>query len=328
MTRPARLALQIGLSVVLIAAVLWQADLHKIGNALRESSPGWFCAAIAINIVATFVMVVRWHLLLVARGRREPGLLVALRELRDRAAARADPADRGGRRRRARDRPRAAHRRCAPRPSRPSSWIASSASRHSARWRPAGRSRAAPASGAAPRSRSASAWSPPRRWPPWRCSRSGCSRCCAGCAPLAARLRAEGPLRALYRALHAYRGHPATLAWVFVLGVLAQGLRAVSIGFLAHGHGPRSQLRDAARALSGALPRHGRARLAERNRPARGHVRRRPRREPECRARTHSRSGWRISRSASITGALGGLALLRRSLLPGHGRTGGSRPVT
>ncbi len=74
MTRPARLALQIGLSVVLIAAVLWQADLHKIGNALRESSPGWFCAAIAINIVATFVMVVRWHLLLVARGRREPGL--------------------------------------------------------------------------------------------------------------------------------------------------------------------------------------------------------------------------------------------------------------
>jgi len=29
-----------------------------------------------------------------------------------------------------------------------------------------------------------------------------------------------------------------------------------------------------------------------------------------------------------ITGALGGLALLRRSLLPGHGRTGGSRPVT
>ena len=74
MTRPVRLALQIGLSVVLIAAVLWQADLHKIGNALRDSSPGWFCAAIAINVVATFVMVVRWHLLLVARGRREPGL--------------------------------------------------------------------------------------------------------------------------------------------------------------------------------------------------------------------------------------------------------------
>ena len=80
MTRPARLALQVGLSVGLIAAVLWQADLHKIGNALRESSPGWFGAAIAINIVATVVMVVRWHLLLVARGRREPGLLVALRD--------------------------------------------------------------------------------------------------------------------------------------------------------------------------------------------------------------------------------------------------------
>src|SRR6185436_10158651 len=35
-------------------------------------------------------------------------------------------------------------------------------------------------------------------------------------APLAARLRAEGPLRSLYRALHAYRDHPATLGWVFV----------------------------------------------------------------------------------------------------------------
>ena len=30
------------LSVGLIAAVLWQADLHRIGNALRDSSPAWF----------------------------------------------------------------------------------------------------------------------------------------------------------------------------------------------------------------------------------------------------------------------------------------------
>ena len=58
MSRPARLALQIGLSVALIAAVLWQADLHEIANALQDSSPGWFCAAVGINIVATFVMEV------------------------------------------------------------------------------------------------------------------------------------------------------------------------------------------------------------------------------------------------------------------------------
>ena len=42
MSRAARLALQVGLSVGLIAAVLWQADLHEIGNALRDSSPAWF----------------------------------------------------------------------------------------------------------------------------------------------------------------------------------------------------------------------------------------------------------------------------------------------
>ena len=75
MSRPARLALQIGLSVALIAAVLWQADLHKIGERAARLEPRRGSARrSAINIVATFVMVVRWHLLLVARGRREPGL--------------------------------------------------------------------------------------------------------------------------------------------------------------------------------------------------------------------------------------------------------------
>jgi len=59
---------------VLIAAVLWQADLHRIGNALRATSPGWFGAAIAINIAATGIMALRWYLLLLARGRRDPGL--------------------------------------------------------------------------------------------------------------------------------------------------------------------------------------------------------------------------------------------------------------
>ena len=60
--------------VGLIAAVLWQADLSRIGDALRNTSPAWFVAAIAINVVATGVMALRWHLLLRARGRREPGL--------------------------------------------------------------------------------------------------------------------------------------------------------------------------------------------------------------------------------------------------------------
>ena len=53
--------------------------------------------------------------------------------------------------------------------------------------------------------------------------------------PLATRLRVAGPLRALYHALHAYRNHPGALALVFALGVVAQGMRAVSIYFLAQG---------------------------------------------------------------------------------------------
>ena len=73
MTRAARVALQVVLSVGLIAAVLWQADLHKIGNALRDTSPAWFAAAVGINVVATGVMALRWYLLLVARRAPRAG---------------------------------------------------------------------------------------------------------------------------------------------------------------------------------------------------------------------------------------------------------------
>jgi glycosyltransferase 2 family protein len=146
-------------------------------------------------------------------------------------------------------------------------------------------------------------------------------------APLAARLRVEQALRSLYHALHAYRRHPATLAWVFVLGVLAQGLRAVSIGFLATGMGldlsyatllvlcpvlflvtivPASLngigLREATFVvvLGGAgVSREDAFAL-----------------------------GLAYFAVTVIVGGLGGLALLRRSVVPGRGRTGGSRPVT
>ena len=146
-------------------------------------------------------------------------------------------------------------------------------------------------------------------------------------APLAARLRIEAPLRSLYHALHAYRGHPATLAWVFILGVAAQALRAVSIGFLATGMGldlsyatllvlcpvlflvtvvPASLngigLREATFVvvLGGAgVSREDAFAL-----------------------------GLAYFAVGVIVGAFGGLALVRRSVVPGRGRTGGSRPVT
>jgi glycosyltransferase 2 family protein len=326
MTRPTRLVLQIGLSVALIAAVLWQADVHKIGNALRESSPAWFCAAIAINVVATFVMVVRWHLLLVARGRREPGLwwlfetyLIAL------LLGQVLPTAVGGDAVRAVD----LARRTGARAEAVSSVVVDRVIGLAALGALAAGGALAGGSGigrgsavalglgvVAVTALAAVALFAQRLQPLLR-----------RLAPRAARLRVEVPLRSLYRALHAYRGHPATLAWVFVLGAVAQALRAVSIGFLATGMGldlgyatllvlcpvlflvtvvPASLngigLREATFVvvLGGAgVSREDAFAL-----------------------------GLAYFAVGVIVGALGGLALLRRSIVPGRGRTGGSRPVT
>jgi glycosyltransferase 2 family protein len=326
MTRPTRLVLQIGLSVALIAAVLWQADVHKIGNALRESSPAWFCAAIAINVVATFVMVVRWHLLLVARGRREPGLwwlfetyLIAL------LLGQVLPTAVGGDAVRAVD----LARRTGARAEAVSSVVVDRVIGLAALGALAAGGALAGGSGigrgsavalglgvVAVTALAALALFAQRLQPLLR-----------RLAPRAARLRVEVPLRSLYRALHAYRGHPATLAWVFVLGAVAQALRAVSIGFLATGMGldlgyatllvlcpvlflvtvvPASLngigLREATFVvvLGGAgVSREDAFAL-----------------------------GLAYFAVGVIVGALGGLALLRRSIVPGRGRTGGSRPVT
>lgn len=326
MTRATRLALQIGLSVVLIAAVLWQADLHKIGSALRESSPGWFCAAIAINVVATFVMVVRWHLLLVARGRREPGIwwlfetyLIAL------LLGQVLPTAVGGDAVRAVD----LARRTGARAEAVSSVVVDRVVGLAALGALAAGGALAGGSGigrgtaialgllvVAATAVAAVALFAERLQPLLR-----------RLAPLAARVRAEAALRSLYRALHAYRAHPATLAWVFALGAVAQALRAVSIGFLATGMGldlsyatllvlcpvlflvtvvPASLngigLREATFVvvLGGAgVSREDAFAL-----------------------------GLAYFAVGVIVGALGGVALLRRSLVPGHGRTGGSRPVT
>ena len=65
----------------------------------------------------------------------------------------------------------------------------------------------------------------------------------AAAAPAARRSRARSasraPLRALYDALHAYRGHPGALAWVFVLGVRRAAPARHLVGVPRAGHGPR-----------------------------------------------------------------------------------------
>jgi glycosyltransferase 2 family protein len=235
-SRFGKIALQVGLSVVLIAAILWQADLHRIGNALRDTSPGWFAAAIAINIVATAVMSLRWYLLLLARGRRDPGLYwlfetysIAL------LLGQILPTAVGGDAVRAID----LARRTGARAEAVSSVLVDRVVGLAALGALAAGGALAGGTGigrgtavalglgvVAITALAAVALFSLRLRPLLR-----------RLAPLARRLRVEAPLRALYHALHAYRGHPGALGLVFVLGVLAQGMRAVSIWFLAQGMG-------------------------------------------------------------------------------------------
>ncbi len=326
MTRPARLALQVGLSVVLIAAVLWQADLHRIGNALRDSSPSWFVAAVAINIVATAIMALRWHLLLLARGRRDPGLWwlfetysIAL------LLGQILPTAVGGDAVRAID----LARRTGARAEAVSSVVVDRVVGLAAL--------GALAAGGA------------------LAGGTGIDRATAvalGCgvlaatllaavalfslrvrpllrrlAPLARKCRVEAPLRSLYHALHAYRGHPGALALVFLLGVVAQGMRAISIYFLAQGMGldlgfatllvlcPVLFLVTVVPAsLNGIGLREATFVVVLRGADV---------------AREDAFAlGLAFFAVGVLTGGLGGLALLRRSIAGHRGRTGGSSPVT
>jgi uncharacterized protein (TIRG00374 family) len=233
-SRAAKIALQVGLSVVLIGAILWQADLHRIGNALRDTSPGWFMAAIGINIVATAIMALRWYLLLLARGRRDPGYYwlfetysIAL------LLGQILPTAVGGDAVRAID----LARRTGARAEAVSSVLvdrvvglaalgALAAGGALAGGTGIGRGTAiALGLGVVAATVLAAVALFARRLRPLL----------RRLVPLARRLRVEAPLRALYHALHAYRGHPGALGLVFLLGVVAQGMRAISIWFLAQG---------------------------------------------------------------------------------------------
>jgi uncharacterized protein (TIRG00374 family) len=55
--------------------------------------------------------------------------------------------------------------------------------------------------------------------------------------PLLRRLRIERPLRAVYEGMHAYRGHPALLGWLFALTVAVQAVRVLAIWCAGKGVG-------------------------------------------------------------------------------------------
>jgi uncharacterized protein (TIRG00374 family) len=234
--RARKIAIQVGLSVLLIVAVLWQVSLHRLWQAITELSLGWFLVALAINLVAVLVLTERWRVLLHARGRREPGFgwllettLVSL------LLGQVLPTAVGGDAVKAID----LARRTGQRAMAISSVLVDKIVGTGALVVLAGAGAAAGGAGfggttvlavelgvgvfcagslAVLFSRRARSWLRPL-------------------VPLARRLRVEGAARALYDAMHAYRNHGGALLWVFVLATLAQFLRVCTVAVLVHGMG-------------------------------------------------------------------------------------------
>ena len=223
MRRPVRIALQVGLSAGLIVAVLWQADLGRVADALAGIRPRAFALSLLATGAAILIMVERWRVLLVARGRREPGFgwlcetyLIAL------LLGQVLPTAVGGDAVRAIDLGRRTG-------DTAEAWSSVLVDRLVglaalgvlavigvvAGGGGIGRGVAALVLAGVLGGSALAGW--------LLLSRRA--------RPLVARL----PLRALTEAIHAYRAHGRALAWVFVLGLVAQGVRVLSIAALANG---------------------------------------------------------------------------------------------
>lgn len=234
MRRARRIAIQIALSVLLIAAVLWQTSPRKLADAATALSIPWFLLALAVNLVAVLVMTERWRVLVAARGRREPGFgwllettLVSL------LLGQVLPTAVGGDAVKAID----LSRRTGARAESVSSVVVDKILGLGALVLLAAAGAAAGGAGFGGSTVLAveagvgvvSAGSlallfsvRARRWlRPLR--------------PVARKLRMEGAMHALYDALHAYRQHPGALAWVLVLALAAQLLRVITVAVLVHG---------------------------------------------------------------------------------------------
>jgi uncharacterized protein (TIRG00374 family) len=69
--RTFKIALRAVMSGLLLWWV-WPRDLAALGQALREASPGWLLAALALHAVGVWLSAVRWRMLLEATGTRVP----------------------------------------------------------------------------------------------------------------------------------------------------------------------------------------------------------------------------------------------------------------
>ena len=72
MSRPLKITLQVLVSGVLLAFLLWQIDLGQTLDILRDSRWGYVAASFAIFVATTWLMAWRWWALLAARGVHEP----------------------------------------------------------------------------------------------------------------------------------------------------------------------------------------------------------------------------------------------------------------
>jgi uncharacterized membrane protein YbhN (UPF0104 family) len=63
---------KIGLSLVLLAVLLYKTDLHELGRAVARANSWWVIAALAGYIASQVVSCIRWTMLARALGFREP----------------------------------------------------------------------------------------------------------------------------------------------------------------------------------------------------------------------------------------------------------------
>jgi uncharacterized membrane protein YbhN (UPF0104 family) len=63
---------KIGLSLVLLAVLLYKTDLHELGGAVARANSWWVIAALAGYIASQVVSCIRWTMLARALGFREP----------------------------------------------------------------------------------------------------------------------------------------------------------------------------------------------------------------------------------------------------------------
>lgn len=72
MSRPVKVAIQLLVSGAVIAYLVWRIDLGQTADLLADSKPGYVLGAFSIFLATTWVMAWRWQLLLAAKGMHEP----------------------------------------------------------------------------------------------------------------------------------------------------------------------------------------------------------------------------------------------------------------